>query len=743
MRRYALLPLFLLAACDRAPEPPKRGAANVADLSSAPAPAAAPATPGAPAPAPAGTITVKSASVVPAAPVAPVIKGITANAATLGFAARLPANTEMFLTSAGMKSHRDALAKSEYFKALMAFAQDNKPSASKDNPIEMMDKYGVEDFFISFGEGSSDNVKWLQAVNSLYAEYTYYTLMSGVAKGPEGSKDAFGPQAIISTLATNPEMVEKLCAALDQMELPALIVGAKTSQAAEFEKKLLSPPSTPPWMASVTKTTVAGPAGSTFTHYEAPVSTWLTAEMREQAMKGVEQMLADKPATVAKIRDTMTKLAAKKVSLAHGILDGYTVLAMGVKPSHLQFAATPAESVLGRDDFTFAAPNAGKGVIGLFHADSKFLTSIQNTQPLSPALRGALNAMTASPIFSALAAQLQPKLESYSAAEKAVNAYTFTNASAVVWWDQGVHLDMSGGVTPKDLVLNKPLKFGALLDTPNAVITSVGHAPTAVAGRAYFESLMDLLYSAGGGLVGAGLGGDKSAGMFAMADGMVVPALVKIYKATKTLYQQGLGTESAFVLDMQGLMPQMAGGGAPPPGPASTPFLPRFTFVHDVVSRPVLGQSWDQINAAIVEGLKASPQPIPLPPPTNSDKFGVTTWFLPLPFASNDILPSASVNDSVFLLGSSKALNESLAERLTQPATAPLTGSYFRLNFEAGRQFLKALAVAPIPNPKPEEIKAVLPWLAPFQNLDAHVWQEGATVRSSEDWKIKDVVKYD
>lgn len=697
MRRYALLPLFFLAACGPSPESKSTSASTGAPGSGA-------------------------TSLVAAAP-------------KFGFAGRLPASTEFYLGSVDLKAHREALGKSAYWKALLAFANDKKPGG--EDPMAKLDELGLEDFFIALGPDTAKKIAWAVPLNEVYTEFTYYSLMSGVAGG-EGKPGGFDPQKLLALLTTNPQMLDQVVTALENLDLPPIIVGAKTAKAQEWEKKLQNPPNLPPWWSAVKKTTVNGPNGATFTHYETPVSTWLNDPTREQVMAMVDQMLPDKLA-VSKIRAALNSLAAKKVTLAHGIMDGYNVLAMGVQPQDLEFK-TPAEaSILSNPEFDFVAAHADKAALGLFYADAKLL-SANSKRPFSPMLRGVVSSLNGSPMFKALGAELSPKLDAIALAEAVVTKYNYVDMGALVWWDQGLHAQSAGGLAPTGLMLDKELKFANVLNTPDAVVASIGNGPAHNAGRAFFEAMMDFVYTGAKGLAGAGLGGPQASQQVAVAEQLVVPSLVKIYNATKMMYQKGLGNESGLVIDMKGQIPPMLAG----PGGEAPPIAPRIAFVHDVASRPVLGQAWDEIFNTIGEALKASPQPIPLIPPTSSEKGTLTTWFIPLPLGSNDILPSATLNDQIFLLGTSKDFNEAIGTAALAPGGTGMTGSYLRVSFENVRKFLKTLSTAKVgPGVKQDEIAEVIPWLAPFQNLEVRAWQEGNTVLNTLDWTIKDTLKYD
>jgi hypothetical protein len=679
----------------------------------------------------------------PAAP-APAVAAnpLIVNASRFGIAGRMPKNTEIFIGSANFKKHREALEKTEYWKTLNAFIQDNRPADDKKKAKALSDlqEIKVDDFFVAWGQGSAPALRWAVDLNRIYSEYTYRTLVTGFTAGA-GKNSATDPQTILANAASSPALIAEVCGLLERVELLPLVLGVKTDNPEKILNDLVSTDSPPDWMAPLTKGKLTTAAGGKFTTYQGHFGIWLTGQVQNEWVAGVEKSIQD-PTLIARLKAALVKIAAKKFIFALGTADGYAVLAGGGDLRHLEFANTPADSILSLPELNYAASKVDQDLLGLFHADAAVLTAAQNEQPLTPALRGALAGLSASPVFSALAKQIEPKLEALAVTEKAYFKRTFTTASAVLWWENGLHMDASGGISPEKTLLNEPLKFGALLDTPGALVTAVGHSPTSTVGRAYFESWMDLLYTSVGGFVQAGLGGDQALGIYALVDKGAIPSLKEMYSASKTLYQKSLGTESAVVVDLHGQVPMLPGV-SPADGTPPGAWLPRIAAVNDLVDRPVLAQSWQTMESSLNRGLKTVPIPMANLVPISSDKNGVTTWFYPLPMGGNDFLPCASVNDKIFILGSSKNLNETLAGRLAQQPAPALTGTHYRVSFSALRAFLKDLNSASLPGVKTEKASTALPWLAPFQVLRGRTWQEAGVLRNSLDWEIKDTQKYD
>ncbi|MFP6881261.1 MAG: hypothetical protein VCA34_09935, partial [Roseibacillus sp.] len=133
-------------------------------------------------------------------------------------------------------------------------------------------------------------------------------------------------------------------------------------------------------------------------------------------------------------------------------------------------------------------------------------------------------------------------------------------------------------------------------------------------------------------------------------------------------FSKAFGEESAFVMDLQGEMIPAVGVDE---DVLKKGKIPRAALVRPVVKRAALGESWQRWQGAVTNmfGIlaEALDQPIPFPDTMTAEKDDLRTYFIPFPFASDDFLPSVSVSDDLYILGSSKTLSEKLYESSLQP----------------------------------------------------------------------------
>ncbi|HYF37501.1 MAG TPA: hypothetical protein VD994_19525, partial [Prosthecobacter sp.] len=285
------LAAFVWSGCDRKKEP----------AAEAPSRAAAPG---------ASAATADAAAGKPVAAANPLI----ANADRLGMAGRMPKDTGLYLGSANLKAHCDALKKTQYWKTIEAFRQDSKPSETKKKKASKLPEFEdleIDDFFMAMSKDSKAHMAWLIDLNRVYGEYTYRTMMTGFTGG--GGAGAFDPQAMLANASASPEMIERICSLLERAEMLPLLAGAKTPQAQQLLDAIApaNADERPEWTRTLTPGTFTANTGAKLTTYEGTLGIWLTPAVREEWLAGIQKSITQE-ALVTRIKQTLETLAAKK-----------------------------------------------------------------------------------------------------------------------------------------------------------------------------------------------------------------------------------------------------------------------------------------------------------------------------------------------------------------------------------------------------------------------------------------------
>ncbi len=677
---------------------------------------------------------------------APQIASMIPHAAKLGFAAHLPKESEFYFGSVNLKAHLDAAKKTAFWKDLSAFIDDKTPAPSKTaNPsAEAAKKLWGDDFFIALGKGATPSLTSLRELSDLYTEITYRAMMAGgpLAGGVPAAAGS-GPEVLLKGMINDPKLLKRAADVISAYKLPPLIFGVKVEKPEEMLKELIPAAQLAEMekKAKVTEKTTA--LGGKFKCLEFPLNTMLTDEVEKKLLDSVpEKSGADDPKPV--IAKAIDDAQAKTVSLAFGTAGGCVIFAIGSDLAHLEFVEKPEASLLAKPGFEKVAPFAGKDVLMLASADASVFQALSTEQPFQPILRGLVAGLKSSDLLRGLATGLEPRIAEMALLERKLNKHTVAPSVGIGWWDQGFHMESYGGPEAEMLDQTKTLQFASLLDDPALVFGLNYHVtPEAAAtSRAYFESWIELLHHVAGELIKTGLGGPQGGPMFEMIDKSVIPELVAFYRGSKTIDEKALGTEQALVVDLGGKI-----GAIPGVAPEmAEKKIVRMAGVHPVTDRALLGATWPGMEAALKRMIAAvpSPAPIPIPAPLSTEKNGITTYFYPIPFATEDLLPCASVNDKLFVFGSSKSYNESIAGRLAAAKTnAADTGLRWKVSFGNVREIIKISGALSKTPDTAGGAQAATRWIAPLENLTGRVWRENGQRRDSMTWEMHDVKKFD
>jgi hypothetical protein len=453
-----------------------------------------------------------------------------------------------------------------------------------------------------------------------------------------------------------------------------------------------------------------------------------------QAVPGITPEMKDRMARGLEV------LARKKWVLALGLGTQSAYVAVGKSKDQIRLANSVEDSMLARPELRTLDAHALKG-LGLVSCwDGVFLDVLQSDHPFQPIVRGVLVGLQTEKTFAGMVRSLEPQVIELAAAERAYYRSEHTNGAAVAWWDGGVQVEMAGGLSTADTaMLAKASQFSVVLDEPELVFGMSGQGSGTGTGRAYFEAWMRTAHAAAHELVKAGVGGEQSAAIFKLADQAVLPSVIELYDGTKTIWQKALSGDGAFILDVGGKMPPLPGL---PPGGEAVP-LPRFASVHEIKNRALIGVSWQNMESALQKLLKnvPSPQPIELPKVVVKRSGDLMSYSYELPFDSRELGPCASLNDQLFMLGTSRVQQSQLVEILKQPSASP--GMRLKLSITKLREFLKSFASVRAQSGGVAELKAALKWLEPFEVLDLRLWSEEGMGKGRMSWQMHDVLSYD
>lgn len=190
-------------------------------------------------------------------------------------------------------------------------------------------------------------------------------------------------------------------------------------------------------------------------------------------------------------------------------------------------------------------------------------------------------------------------------------------------------------------------------------------------------------------------------------------------------------------------MPMVWGMTEPPKG---LPML-RLASVHDVKNRALISTSWLRIETALSNSMTKLPLPMNVggvSDPIESKRFGITTYHQAPLFDSPDLLPCASLNDDLYILGTSKRLNEEIAFQINETADQHKpSGLRVRINFKNLRRLAEVAGGFSSEDAAATVDQSTKLWAAPFGLLDAHYTESNGRVKGRIDWEIRDLSTID
>jgi hypothetical protein len=163
-----------------------------------------------------------------------------------------------------------------------------------------------------------------------------------------------------------------------------------------------------------------------------------------------------------------------------------------------------------------------------------------------------------------------------------------------------------------------------------------------------------------------------------MVEAMAKPMLVDFWRASRKL-GQGLGDESALVVDLSGAVPKL---------PDVPPFLtegkfPRIAWVSELKDRAAVSEAWKGYSALIKQVAALAQQAQALPEPQMRQDGNAELYFLQLPMPTDDnLLPHVAITKDRWMISTAPAFTKEILAKGGPANTQPL-GGHWDLNLTA------------------------------------------------------------
>ncbi|MES2922976.1 MAG: hypothetical protein V4819_15580 [Verrucomicrobiota bacterium] len=609
-------------------------------------------------------------------------------ASHLGFATRVPRDVDLFISG----YHADQMIGSvvEGLTSADVLKVDDADPGRVEKDLRGAISYAGDEAFLFVGPGAG---KQLQMVGKSYRDLT--STWVGFALG--------SILDVIATKNSNPvpmledelpgELLEKWLEVLEKdsrLQVPGVVIGWKPSPEKQAECAQA--------VAKGLEGLFASHAGANPVSFEASGVALAGYEMTgrevfgeaiaEARRKLMEQDGADKllkqlsPERVERLLAAMENV---HFTLAAGVAEGRVLIYFGNGKEGFHLAETPGESLAATDDLKWTGEFANRRIIGSAY--------------LSEALvQAALPWLDTSDYWNSLARAIRPPVKDerllrdlltgladtdHELAKRDVSAW-----SAVLCTDNGLRFESRGGWPDPSLDYETPLRMtDAALAAHPAIraqwVQNRGRNDLAWKRLEYFGVLMDSVISE-----------FQASGnpMMSMIPEGTMPRVMKevreINRAYREEFRAGIGDEVALVVDFQGEVPPIPGISQETVKNARAP---RFVIARPVRDRALLdaagksyGKSWRDITAWASE-LSGSNIPLVLPQSVESD--GLVTWYPPLPFIGGDFVPGVTMNDELWMIGTSKSMARDFAKYAKNPGGGGETGMIVEIDLAPVREW--------------------------------------------------------
>jgi hypothetical protein len=400
----------------------------------------------------------------------------------------------------------------------------------------------------------------------------------------------------------------------------------------------------------------------------------LVAQAQEAQLQAqLKELLGDE----AKAKAALDAIVSKRVEVAWGWVDEYLLISVGTNHDHLKLAPSDGESALGIADVAKrAAQFAAQRPHGLSYISKAVFDGVAGKIEFADQ-------------FKAFAMELQGILKPehieamvvdarrIEAKAQALFTTTYDAQVQVDVWEGGFRSELFGGAKQKAFDSSKPLTFGSLATTSTfALLNGRGHA-------AYSKATADLIEDVAATLwswyekYGRTMVPESERQGAQMAEAMAKPMIVDFWKSTRKL-GEGLGDESALILDLAGPMPKIPDL---PPALAEGK-VPRLALVSQLKDRAAVSEAWKGYYGLIKQVAALAGQGQGLPEPQMKQEGDAELHFVPLPMPTDDFLPHVAITKDRWVISTAPSFTKELVSKPATPGAQPM-GNHWNVNFGA------------------------------------------------------------
>lgn len=472
-----------------------------------------------------------------------------------------------------------------------------------------------------------------------------------------------------------------------------------------------------------------------------------------ESLAGERESL-EKNLDAATVDQLLSIISKKEIIIASGTVGDYVVLFLGGSADDFKLSPDIAGSIVSADSLAFTDAYASKELAAISYGSKASMdTMIAAAGGFSDLTNGLRDGLAGSEGLGDTR-DLESLFTIVAEREAALRKLAGNESSGLVaFFEEGLKIESFGGYDSGMVdwkATNKLAHLGAGEDVFLFADVSVDAAYDAKS-REFLEALMETAYELTTKVSELPVEDEdfaKYQEMVKLFDSKFRPDLVTLWDAFTEDFGGSLGTESAIVVDLKGGLPTVPNI---PQVIVDKGKAPRATVIAPVTDRAKLSGSWDKMNTTLTGTLakigEMTGTPIPMQKPLSSEKNGSTTWFFPMPFFTDDFLPSVTVSDKWFAASSSKTQALDLISKADAGGETS-QGFNFNLNFKALEKYAQEsyqlfesnsneLIGGSISADQKKLVQDAISILSDLDKLSVHSRRESGVLRTSVHFKTR------
>lgn len=633
----------------------------------------------------AGAVAPVSPDAMPVAAAVPVADTVPEPAYHLGFATRIPKDADVFISI----HHMDEMVRAQAELLPLEWTPEDEKF------LDDISARAGDEAFLFVGPGLGAQLEMLgvtyRNLSAAWSEFATGAMLDALADQHRE------PDFKILTDALSNDLAEKWLGVLERdarLQVPGMVMGLKPAEEKQnvclqavgdsLDRIFSSEPMVKPVSFEASGVRLVG--------YEIP-----GRELFAEVMTGLRKKLADSAAgddvlsqlSPERLERLLTAMEKLRLTVATGVTEGRVLLYLGDGPDGFRLASSPEESLAATAPLRWTTGFADKRLAGVAYLSKPMVAAALPWLDLSDTWRAVARAVRApvrdERLFDGILSRLADTEHELAARDPSAWC-------AVVSEDEGWKYESRGGWPDPSLDYESPLRMTDAVTAARPAIFAQwvqnrGRNDLAWRHTELLATLVEAVVAETGA---------STHPMAAMATEGPLPRammeLKRLNRAYRDEFRAGIGDEVALVVDFQGEIPTV-------PGISEETIrrgkAPRLLLARPVVDRALLtaagksfASSWRDLTAWASE---VSGQNLPLIQPQSLESGGMVTWYPPLPFIGGDFVPGVTLNEKLWMFGTSRSMAADFSKALQAGSGNGGTGMRIEINAAPLRTWLESM----------------------------------------------------